>query len=81
MGDRGESILEASLPDRCLDVEEGLEWQAPSRKRQQHTRFGRERIFMSSSLSVRGEQFPVSLGDDFDDAVGHFDGGLIINRI
>lgn len=30
--DRGESILEVSPPECCLDVEEGLEWQAPSRK-------------------------------------------------
>src|SRR5205809_521142 len=33
-------------------------------------------------LSVlRGEQFPMPLGNDFDGAVGHFDGGLIVDRV
>jgi hypothetical protein len=27
------------------------------------------------------KQLPVPLGDDFDGAVAHFDGGLIVNRI
>jgi len=30
---------------------------------------------------IRGKQLPVSLGDDFDGVVGHFDGGVIVNRI
>jgi hypothetical protein len=29
----------------------------------------------------RGEPFPVSLGDHLDGAVGHFDGGLIVDRV
>jgi len=34
------------------------------------------------SLSVLGvKQLPVPLGDDFDGAVGHFYGGLIVNRV
>jgi hypothetical protein len=34
------------------------------------------------SLSVLGgKQLPVPLGDDFDRPVGHFDGGLIVNRV
>ena len=34
------------------------------------------------SLSVLGDkQLPVPLGDDFDGAVGHFDGGLIVDRV
>ena len=28
-----------------------------------------------------GKQLPVPLGDDLDGAVGHFDGGLIVNRV
>ena len=31
--------------------------------------------------SIRGEQFPVPLGDDFDGAVDHFDGGLVVDRV
>ena len=27
------------------------------------------------------KQFPVPLGDDFDGAVDHFDGGLIVDRV
>jgi hypothetical protein len=35
-----------------------------------------------AGLSVLGgEQFPVPLGDDFDGTIGHFDGGLIVNRV
>src|SRR5262245_14806843 len=29
----------------------------------------------------RSEQLPVPLGDDFDAAVGHFDGGLVVDRV
>jgi integrase len=29
----------------------------------------------------RGEQFPVPLGDDFYGAVGHSDGGLVVDRV
>jgi hypothetical protein len=28
-----------------------------------------------------GKQLPVPLGDAFDGAVGHFNGGLIVNRV
>src|SRR5437763_6999354 len=28
-----------------------------------------------------GEQLPVPLGDDFDGTVGHFDGGLVVDRV
>lgn len=30
---------------------------------------------------ARGKQLPLSLGDDFNGAIGHFDGSLIVNRI
>src|ERR1700683_1169970 len=34
------------------------------------------------SLSVLGgKQLPVSLGDDFDGAVGYLDGGLVVDRV
>src|ERR1700733_9811934 len=29
----------------------------------------------------RGEPLPVPLGDDFDATIGHFDRGLIVNRV
>jgi hypothetical protein len=35
----------------------------------------------STSTVLGGEQFPVPLGDDFDGAVNHFDGGLVVDRI
>src|SRR5215472_232795 len=28
-----------------------------------------------------GEELPVPLGDDFDVAVGHLDGGLVVDRV
>src|SRR5258708_36757872 len=38
---------------------------------------------MRMLLSPRsgGEKLPVPLGDDFDAAVGHFDGGLIVHGV
>src|SRR6187549_982335 len=32
-------------------------------------------------LVSRGNQLPVPLGDDFDGVVGHFDGGLVVDRV
>ncbi|HEY1624810.1 MAG TPA: DUF2461 family protein [Streptosporangiaceae bacterium] len=34
-----------------------------------------------TAASLGGKQLPVPLGDDFDGAVGHFDGGLVVNRV
>lgn len=30
---------------------------------------------------LRGNKLPVAFGDDFDGSVGHFDGGLVIDRV
>jgi hypothetical protein len=32
-------------------------------------------------LQAGGEQFPLPLGDDFDGAVDHFDGGLVVDGV
>jgi len=38
--------------------------------------------FLNVSINdTRGKKLPVSPGDDFDGAVGYFNGGLIVNRI
>ena len=43
-----------------------------------------ERACLLSRLAcfrAGGKQLPVPLGDDFDGAVDHLDGGLIVNRV
>jgi len=38
-------------------------------------------VHKSVLVILRCKQLPMSLGDDFYDAVGYFNGGLIVNRI
>ena len=33
------------------------------------------------AIGMRSKQLPVPLGDNFDGAIGHFYGGLIVNRV
>src|SRR5205809_8018436 len=42
---------------------------------------GTTQISAAKARGARGEQLPVPLGNDFDGAVGHLDGGLVVDRI
>src|SRR4029077_11839298 len=91
---RGEEIAHTSDPTprrQCVSNDSATSL-APSRpgrnaraEYSSHTPHGwpsiRKRTHLLSVSVLGGEQLPVPLGDDFGGAVGHFEGGLIVNRI
>jgi hypothetical protein len=85
------NIRVGSVVIRCVRFDELVAfWQAalgyvprdPPQDGCFNDRFAQGTVPPLTQVSVRArEQFPVSLGDDVDRAVDHFDGGLVVDRV